>query len=83
MDDGNPVPKPFNRSMFSNLLYEKMKERLEKKEQIMLFLNRRGYAGFITCRSCGYMRKESFHNRPFFWWYPYPSEGPLLWETWS
>ncbi len=49
--------KKGNRSMFSNLLYEKMKERLEKKEQIMLFLNRRGYAGFITCRSCGYVVK--------------------------
>ncbi|MBP3459251.1 MAG: primosomal protein N' [Lachnospiraceae bacterium] len=46
-----------NRSMFSRLLYEKMKERLEKKEQIMLFLNRRGYAGFVTCRSCGYVAK--------------------------
>lgn len=49
--------KKGNRSMFSNLLYEKMKERLEKREQTMLFLNRRGYAGFITCRSCGYVVK--------------------------
>lgn len=49
--------KEGNRSMFSRLLYEKMKERLEKKEQIMLFLNRRGYAGFVTCRSCGYVAK--------------------------
>lgn len=49
--------KKGNRSMFSNLLYEKMEERLKKKEQIMLFLNRRGYAGFITCRSCGYVVK--------------------------
>ncbi|MHB8132296.1 MAG: replication restart helicase PriA, partial [Mobilitalea sp.] len=31
--------------------------RLNKKEQIMLFLNRRGYAGFISCRSCGYVVK--------------------------
>lgn len=49
--------KKGNRSMFSNLLYEKMEERLKKKEQTMLFLNRRGYAGFITCRSCGYVVK--------------------------
>ena len=49
--------KEGNRSMFSRLLYEKMGERLEKKEQIMLFLNRRGYAGFVTCRSCGYVAK--------------------------
>lgn len=46
-----------NRSMFSRMLYGKMKERLEKGEQTMLFLNRRGYAGFITCRSCGYVVK--------------------------
>lgn len=30
-----------------------MTDRLEKKEQIMLFLNRRGVAGFVSCRSCG------------------------------
>lgn len=46
-----------NRSIFSRLLYEKLRERLEKKEQTMLFLNRRGYAGFVTCRSCGYVAK--------------------------
>ena len=28
-------------------------EHLEKKEQIMLFINRRGYSGFVSCRSCG------------------------------
>lgn len=46
-----------NRSMFSRLLYAKIKERLDKKEQILLFLNRRGYAGFVSCRSCGYVAK--------------------------
>lgn len=44
-----------NRSMLSRLLEEKIAQRLEKKEQIMLFLNRRGYAGFFSCRSCGYV----------------------------
>ena len=39
------------------MMQEKMKERLEKKEQIMLFLNRRGYAGFVSCRSCGFVVK--------------------------
>src|SRR5699024_7233921 len=29
----------------------------ERKEQIMLFLNRRGYAGFVSCRACGYVVK--------------------------
>ncbi|MDO5410159.1 MAG: primosomal protein N' [Lachnospiraceae bacterium] len=42
-----------NKNMFSRLLYEKLKERLERGEQSMLFLNRRGYASFISCRSCG------------------------------
>jgi primosomal protein N' (replication factor Y) len=34
-----------------------MEERLAKQEQIMLFLNRRGYAGFVSCRACGYVMK--------------------------
>ena len=42
-----------NRSVFSNKLYDLMEDRLNKKEQIILFLNRRGYQGFINCRSCG------------------------------
>ncbi len=42
-----------NKSVFSRLLSEKIEERLAKKEQVMLFLNRRGYAGFVSCRSCG------------------------------
>ncbi len=46
-----------NRSVFSDILHDKLKERLERKEQSMLFLNRRGYAGFISCRSCGYVIK--------------------------
>lgn len=42
-----------NRTMFGNALKEAIEERLSKKEQIMLFINRRGYAGFVSCRSCG------------------------------
>ena len=49
--------KSGNRSIFSRRLQELMEERLQKKEQIMLFLNRRGYAGFVSCRSCGYVMK--------------------------
>ena len=45
--------KAKNYSIFSRALQEKMEECLEKKEQIMLFINRRGYAGFVSCRSCG------------------------------
>lgn len=42
-----------NRSMFSRKLKEQMAERIAKGEQIMLFLNRRGYAGTVSCRACG------------------------------
>ena len=42
-----------NKQIFSRRLTELIEDRLEKKEQIMLFLNRRGYSGFISCRSCG------------------------------
>ena len=46
-----------NRTIFSNRLRELMSERLAKHEQIMLFLNKRGVAGFISCRSCGKVMK--------------------------
>ncbi len=49
--------KTGNRSVFSELLTGKIQERLKKKEQVILFLNRRGYSGFITCRSCGHVMK--------------------------
>lgn len=49
--------KQGNRSVFSRKLQELMKERLQKKEQTILFLNRRGYAGFISCRACGHVMK--------------------------
>ena len=42
-----------NRSVFSRKLRELMEKRLAKGEQIMLFMNRRGYANFVSCRSCG------------------------------
>lgn len=42
-----------NRSIFSRKLKELIEDRLAKKQQVMLFMNRRGYAGFVSCRSCG------------------------------
>ena len=44
-----------NRSMFSNQLREAIESRLANKEQIVLFLNRRGYASFMLCRDCGHV----------------------------
>ncbi|WP_346662508.1 primosomal protein N' [uncultured Merdimonas sp.] len=46
-----------NRSILSDRLEALIRQRLERKEQIMLFLNRRGYAGFVSCRACGYVVK--------------------------
>ena len=45
-----------NRDMLSAVLKEKIHDRLEKNEQVILFLNRRGYASYITCRKCGYVQ---------------------------
>lgn len=46
-----------NRTMFSRVLMEKMKDRLAKKEQIVLLLNRRGYSNFALCRDCGHVEE--------------------------
>ncbi|MCD8832819.1 primosomal protein N' [Staphylococcus arlettae] len=44
-----------NRSMFSENLRSAIQQRLDNKEQIVLFLNRRGYASFMLCRDCGHV----------------------------
>ena len=49
--------KAGNRSILSRDLWGGIERRLESREQIMLFLNRRGYAGFVSCRSCGHVMK--------------------------
>lgn len=49
--------KSGNRSILSCKLQELMADRLAKKEQMMLFINRRGYAGFVSCRECGHVLK--------------------------
>lgn len=46
-----------NRSIFSRRLYDLIEDRLKKREQTMLFINRRGYAGFVSCRACGHVMK--------------------------
>ncbi len=61
--------KAGNRSIFSRLLHEQIEDRLNRSEQVMLFLNRRGHSGFVNCRSCGKVVKcphcdvsLTFHN---------------------
>jgi primosomal protein N' (replication factor Y) (superfamily II helicase) len=44
-----------NRSMFSRKLFEMLKDRIEKGQQTVLFLNKRGHSSFVMCRDCGYV----------------------------
>lgn len=44
-----------NRTMFSRSLYESIQACLDKQEQMVLFLNRRGFSTFVMCRDCGYV----------------------------
>lgn len=46
-----------NKSIFSLELYNELKRNLENKKQTILFLNRRGFSTFVSCRSCGYVAK--------------------------
>ena len=47
--------KAGNRSLFSGLLAEELEKTLAAKKQAILFLNRRGYSSFVSCRECGYV----------------------------
>ena len=49
--------KAGNRSILSVQLQELMEDRLKKGQQMMLFINRRGVAGFVSCRACGHVLK--------------------------
>ena len=46
-----------NKGYYSEKLLEMIKDRLTKQEQIILLLNRRGYASFVSCKNCGYTFK--------------------------
>lgn len=47
----------YGNRLFSRVLQEKIASHLDKKRQVLLLLNRRGYASFITCKNCGYSVK--------------------------
>ena len=49
--------KKGNRSIFSKRLYDGLREVLFNRDQAIILLNRRGYAQFVSCRSCGYVVK--------------------------
>ena len=46
-----------NRSIFSVSLMERANEVLSSGKQVILFLNRRGYSSFVSCRNCGYVMR--------------------------
>lgn len=46
-----------NRSILSRKLYKEIQHSLEKNEQVILFLNRRGFSTFVSCRKCGFVFK--------------------------
>ena len=43
--------------IFSSILKDAINDRLRKKEQVMILLNRRGYSNYLSCKSCGYVFK--------------------------
>lgn len=55
VDMANPKSLTRESMMFSSKLINKLKDVLAKKEQAILLINRRGFSGYITCRSCGHL----------------------------
>lgn len=51
----NPYALTKASSLFSEILIKQINDRLVKKEQIILLINRRGYSGYLTCRQCGHL----------------------------
>lgn len=54
-----------NTDIFSELLREAIKKRLENKEQTILFINRRGHSNFVSCRKCGHVLKCESCDIPY------------------
>lgn len=54
-----------NRSIFAQQLTNAIQSNLNKKEQTILFLNRRGHSTFVSCRKCGYVAKCTDCNLPY------------------
>ena len=57
VDMGKEFTVNKNKSMFSSLLTEKINDRLARRQQSLLFLNRRGHSTFVLCRACGHVIK--------------------------
>lgn len=57
--------KKKNFSIFSEVLTQEMEHTLEQKKQIVLFINRRGAASYVTCRTCGYVAECTDCSIPY------------------
>ncbi len=57
VDLSNPRNLTRQSVLFSDLLIKKINDRLAKKEQVVLLINRRGFSGYVTCRACGHIFK--------------------------
>ena len=57
-----------NRSIFSGLLLSRLSACMERGEQAMLLMNRRGYNSFVSCRSCGHVMKCPNCDEAQFYW---------------
>ena len=53
-----------NRSVFSERMKEEIRNNLQDKKQTILFLNKRGFSSFVSCRSCGYVAECPNCNIP-------------------
>ncbi len=53
MKQNKPPKESWGRAWLSSVLVKQIQEKLENKEQIMLYINRRGYAPLVLCNSCG------------------------------
>lgn len=66
-----------NRSIFSRALQDALQEVLDRREQAILFLNRRGAAAFVMCRDCGHVVTCPNCSSPLTPHYAeFPEEGP-------
>ena len=67
-----------NRSIFSRLLLQKMNDVLARKQQVILFLNKRGFFSSLTCRQCGFTMKCSACDLPMTYHKETPQRSYML-----
>ena len=70
--------KEGNKTVFSRLLYDRVREALDSGGQVILFINRRGYSPHVFCRECGYVVKCGNCNTPMNY---HKKTGKLLCHT--